>query len=232
MPLRTVLIDVGGTLLEEKTPRAELYAAEARALGRDVDASAMAALMREAHDALPVEVEGGYRYSDRWFEAFMARIFRDRLGVAEAELARVRERLFARFSDPATFRLLPGASELLDELDRLGLRAAAVSNWSTRLELLLERLGLRARLAAVVSSAVERREKPDPALFRVALERTATAAAEALHVGDHPEKDVAGARAAGIEAVLYDPRGAHRALDLPRVESHEELARLVRERAA
>lgn len=44
--------------------------------------------------------------------------------------------------------------------------------------------------------------KPQPAMFRSILERTGTAAEEALVVGDNPDADVVAARRAGIESAL------------------------------
>jgi putative hydrolase of the HAD superfamily len=45
-------------------------------------------------------------------------------------------------------------------------------------------------------------EKPDPRIFRAALDALGVAPEEALYVGDLYEVDVVGARAAGISAVL------------------------------
>lgn len=232
MPLKTVFIDVGGTLIEENPSRAAIYAAVAAARGRRVSPDDMARHMRVAHDALPVVVGGCYRYSDPWFEAFMEHVFSRDLGLGAELLPGIAAELFERFSDPATFRVFPGALEFLDDLDALGIGAAAVSNWSGRLEALLARLGIAERLRAVVASADERCEKPSAELFRRALERTGTSAPDALHAGDNPERDLAGARAAGIEAVLVDHHGAWRDLATARVTSFAELGAFVRERAA
>jgi FMN phosphatase YigB (HAD superfamily) len=49
-------------------------------------------------------------------------------------------------------------------------------------------------------------EKPDPAIFRAALERAGVTPAEAIHVGDSPSADVHGAHAAGIRPILLDRR--------------------------
>jgi putative hydrolase of the HAD superfamily len=48
-------------------------------------------------------------------------------------------------------------------------------------------------------------EKPDPRIFRLALERAGLAPDEAVYVGDIYSIDVLGARAAGMGAVLLDP---------------------------
>ena len=62
-------------------------------------------------------------------------------------------------------------------------------------------------LEFVVDSQVEGVEKPDPRIFRIALERLGVAASRALYVGDIRAVDEAGARAAGMHFVLIDPYG-------------------------
>jgi REG-2-like HAD superfamily hydrolase len=207
MALRALLLDFGGTLATEVPSRGELYARSARARGVDVTAERMAARMAAVHRDMPREWAGRPRYADPWFEEFIQRVFHGELGVAAAELPSVTRELFARFSDAASFRLFPGALDLLRAARGRSLRTAVVSNWSEHLEELLTNLGLRALLDVVLSSAVEGLEKPDPALFVRALEALGVGAGEALHAGNEPELDVAGARAAGIEAVLVAPSG-------------------------
>jgi HAD-hyrolase-like/Anti-sigma-28 factor, FlgM len=65
----------------------------------------------------------------------------------------------------------------------------------------------------VIDSVMVGAAKPDPAIFRAALERCATDAAGAVHIGDMVSADVAGARAAGIEAIHLDPARRCRATD-------------------
>jgi len=207
MSVRALLLDFGGTLASERASRAALYAAAGERFGVPVGEERMAELMRAAHAALPLRVDGAFRYGERWFAAFIERIFVTELGLAPVRLGELAAELCARFADPATFRVTAGAEELLDAARRAGLRAAVVSNWSERLEPLLAGLGLRARLDAVLASAVEGVEKPDPELFQRALARLGVAAAAAVHLGNHWENDVGGARAAGITPIFYDPSG-------------------------
>lgn len=47
--------------------------------------------------------------------------------------------------------------------------------------------------------------KPDPAIFRVALERLDCAPAEAVMIGDSWSADIVGARSAGMHAVWFNP---------------------------
>lgn len=48
--------------------------------------------------------------------------------------------------------------------------------------------------------------KPDPQPFNEALRRAGVAAEQALHIGDHPDDDIAGAQGAGFSAVWFNPQ--------------------------
>lgn len=93
-----------------------------------------------------------------------------------------------------------------------GYTLGVVSNWEPSLAPTLGRLGLDRYFQAIVISAVEGFWKPDPRLFEVALERLEVSAGTALNVGDHLGRDVEGANAAGIQAVLLDRFNDHREL--------------------
>ena len=105
------------------------------------------------------------------------------------------------------FRAFDDAAPALEELRERGLRLVVVSNWDYALPEVLERVGLLGLLDGVVTSAGVAAAKPDPAIFRAALEVAGADASEALHVGDSSEEDIAGASAAGIRAVLLDRSG-------------------------
>jgi len=63
------------------------------------------------------------------------------------------------------------------------------------------RCGLEGRFGFVVFSQDHGVEKPDPALFEVAMRQAGCGARELLHVGDSLEDDVAGTRRAGVRSV-------------------------------
>jgi HAD superfamily hydrolase (TIGR01450 family) len=68
--------------------------------------------------------------------------------------------------------------------------------------------------------------KPEPPLFRIALDRLGLSAAEAAMVGDSREADIAGARAVGMRTVLYAPGGAEAGDADVIVKSFADLGRL------
>ncbi|MBK3435382.1 HAD family hydrolase [Pseudomonas sp. MF7448] len=49
--------------------------------------------------------------------------------------------------------------------------------------------------------------KPDARLFQEALQRGGVDASAAVHIGDHPGDDIAGAQQAGLRAVWFNPTG-------------------------
>ena len=132
-----------------------------------------------------------------------AAVVQESLGTS-LPLADVEDALLAAIR----FRPYPEVPAALERLRAGGARLAVVSNWDVSLHDVLERTGLRGLVDAVVISAELGAAKPDPAIFRAALERLGATAAETVHVGDSVETDVAGARAAGLEAVLVARNGA------------------------
>ncbi|HEY6795942.1 MAG TPA: HAD family hydrolase [Kineosporiaceae bacterium] len=69
--------------------------------------------------------------------------------------------------------------------------------------------------------------KPDPAIFRPALEALGTTAARTLYVGDTVHADVHGATAAGMPAVQLDPYDLHADFDHARLPDVGALADLL-----
>jgi putative hydrolase of the HAD superfamily len=141
-------------------------------------------------------------------------------GRDEASLAELRERCAEIVSgelgmevtvdqlvDAIRFDAYPDAAPALRELRERGLRLVVVSNWDCSLPTVLERCGLGELLDGAVSSAEAGARKPDPAIFAPALKLAECEPDEALHVGDTPEEDVAGARAAGIRPLLIARAG-------------------------
>ncbi|NIM64057.1 MAG: HAD-IA family hydrolase, partial [Acidobacteria bacterium] len=146
----------------------------------------------------------------------------------DAELAhKALEMLREAFRQPAAWQVYPDVFPALDALKADGVRLGVVSNWDSRLPGILDMLGLAGYFDTVGVSHLEGVEKPDPALFSRVLERMNGDPRHALHVGDIPELDGAGARAAGIDDVLVDRAGR---LDasygaLPDLETLPEIAR-------
>jgi putative hydrolase of the HAD superfamily len=101
----------------------------------------------------------------------------------------------------------PEAAAALGRVKAAGLVTGVISNSNGSVRSILEATGLARDLRFVIDSSVVGVEKPDPRIFEIALAEAGVPAADAVYVGDFYSVDVLGARAAGLDAVLLDPRG-------------------------
>jgi putative hydrolase of the HAD superfamily len=118
----------------------------------------------------------------------------------------------------------PGAVEAIRTLAARGLALAIVSNTGrtpgTVLRQLLARAGILDAFAVFSFSDECRVRKPAAAIFHQTLAEARFDPASAVHVGDDPLNDVAGARAVGMRALHYVPGGGRGAGDADAVLRH------------
>ena len=206
-----------------ESPGPRLRAGLARA-GVHVSAeSAKQAFHAEIRYYLAHHVEGRDPASLSDLRDRCAAVLREALGEPALPLALVRHAMLHAIR----FEPYPDTAPALRELRALGLRLVVASNWDSSLPEVLEQAGLAALVDGVVASAVVGADKPHPALFEAALELAGCPPDRAVHVGDSPDKDVDGARAAGLRAVLIDREGADGAAGGERIRSLAELARVL-----
>jgi putative hydrolase of the HAD superfamily len=175
--LDAVTIDAYGTLVELDRPverLRELLAA--RGIDRDE---------RVVRDAFHAEVAYYSAHKVEGRDAESLSDLRDRCAAVFAEAAGANGLETGEFMAALVFAELPGARGGLERLRAHGLALAVVSNWDVGLHDHLDALGLAPFFAAIVTSAEVGAEKPDPAIFRAALDRLGVAPERSLHVGDH-----------------------------------------------
>src|SRR5206468_6755823 len=88
------------------------------------------------------------------------------------------------------FDLYEDVMPVLEELRGAGLKLGLVSNGARDLAEFVRHHRLGVDVA--VASRYHGKVKPDPTIFRKALDRLGVTAAEAAMVGDQPEDDIAG----------------------------------------
>ncbi|MCB1538117.1 MAG: HAD family phosphatase [Rhodospirillales bacterium] len=104
--------------------------------------------------------------------------------------------------------LVPGTSELKDNLRARGVKVFALTNFSAEKWTLAQSLWpTLARFDGVVCSGVERVAKPDPAIYRVLFNRHALDPAACLFIDDLPA-NVAAARDLGMRGHVFTNAGA------------------------
>ncbi|MEE1823883.1 HAD hydrolase-like protein [Streptomyces sp. BE20] len=139
--------------------------------------------------------------ADRWW-AHITTVIRDaltRLGMDPEMAAAAAHATRATYIDTRAWSLYPIALHTLDHLRAEGWQHVVVSNHVPELPAILDALGVTPRLTAVINSAATGYEKPHLEAFRRA--RAAAGPGLLWMVGDNPYADVAGAQAAGINAI-------------------------------
>ena len=140
--------------------------------------------------------------------AFLDALFGE-AGVPDGRLADVRATLERLHGERHLWSgIAADTHEALGRLRAAGLRLGVVSNSDGRVEEALRAAGLEHYFDVIVDSTLAGVEKPDPAIFLPALEALGVRPEEAVYVGDLYDVDVAGARAAGMAAILFAPGDA------------------------
>jgi putative hydrolase of the HAD superfamily len=190
--LDAVTVDGYGTLLHLDDPIPALVSALA-AHGVERDTGAVAnAFAREVAHYMPLAHTGRDTASLASLRRECVAVFLGALGSSVPP-----ESFVDDFIGALVFSAAPGAAETLELLRGRGLRLAVVANWDCALPGHLEAARLDGYFDAVVTSARAGVAKPDPGIFRLALDELRVEPERALHVGDEPI-DEEGARAAGL----------------------------------
>ena len=222
-PVRAVLLDALGTLVGLEPPGPRLREALLRGGGVDVGLEAAErGFAAEIGHYLAHHMRGSDREGLERLRDECAAVLHEALDAPGLDRAVVRSAML----ESLEFTPFPDAEPALRFLRERGVRLVVASNWDCSLPSWLERAGLGGLIDGAVSSAVVGEAKPSPAVFLAALAEAGAAPAEALHVGDSVENDVAGARAAGIRAVLVARDGAAPA-GVESVRSLEDLPSLL-----
>jgi putative hydrolase of the HAD superfamily len=135
--------------------------------------------------------------------------------------------LYGRFTSYESYRLFPDVIPTLTACRAAGLTLGIVSNFEAWLEGMLIEMEVAPFFSFMVISGKEGVEKPDPAIFRLALERSGVAPEEAVFVGDHPRLDIEAARKLGMTGVLIDRPGRYDDFEGLRVRTLTDLLPIV-----
>jgi len=201
---RAVLFDLDDTLFDHRTSAREALRAIHRGHAADLDFGAL-----ERHHAIHLE-------------ELHLEVLAGRIGLDDARRERFR-RVFLALGVPlepeavnavatayrsgymTSRRALAGAAALLTAVRRHARIVIVTNNLLDEQQDKLQYCGLAPLVDALVASEDVGVSKPDPGIFRIALERAGVPADQAVMVGDSWANDIAGARGAGIRAVWFNP---------------------------
>lgn len=196
--VRAVTFDIGGTLIAPWPSVGHIYAQVAAEHGH----TGLAPELLNQQFGTAWQARKDFQHTQaQWAELVDATFF----GLIDAIPSRTFfPQLFERFVQPAAWRIFDDVRPALDMLRSRGLRLGVISNWDHRLRPLLRGLNLVDYFECLVISCEVGCSKPARGAFERAAKLMSLAPETLLHVGDSPEMDVQGARAAGFGAVLLD----------------------------
>jgi putative hydrolase of the HAD superfamily len=205
-PLRAIFLDIGDTIMRPNPSWEHVYALAFEEFGIKVEMEALRHALRTAYHHGGWGMDGGFEPSAE--TSFQRTVAIDATAIAALGLEQVPEAFYRRLSElfmlTSHWHIFPDAYPTLKALkDRL-LIVGAVSNWVWNLPELLHALDLVRHFDFIAASARIGFEKPDRRIFEWALEQADVPPESVIHVGDHLDADIEGARATGIEAVLID----------------------------
>lgn len=223
--MRAVIFDAGNTLLRMNYA---IIAEHLQARGRAVTLDQVEEAELRARVRLDPHLAPGGSTESRDTHGWYLRYMLEHLAITEEAEVEAIARWRRGYNLPVGLwnRADPEALAAVRLVREAGLVAGVISNSNGSVRSILEQTGLAAHLHFIIDSSVVGVEKPDPRIFRLGLREAGVAPDEAVYVGDLYSVDVLGARAAGLEGILLDPRGFWAPRDCPLARGLDEAVRL------
>ncbi len=216
-PLCAVFLDIGDTVMRPNPSWEHVYAMAFEEFGVDVDIDELYTALRSAYHHGGWGMEGGFDPTEE--TSFQRTVKIDAAAIAELGLQPMPDAFYRRLAElfmvTSHWHIFDDAYPALEQLKARGLTVGAVSNWVWNLPELLHALDLVSHFDFIAASARIGFEKPHPRIFEWALNKANVPPQTVIHVGDHVDADVEGARGVGIEGVLIDRAGRYRPDEVP-----------------
>ncbi|XP_023676406.2 haloacid dehalogenase-like hydrolase domain-containing protein 3 [Paramormyrops kingsleyae] len=236
--VRLVLWDVKDTLLRVRRSVGQQYCEEATRAGLTLSPAEVDTAFRRAYRQQSALYPNYGIAQGLGGQAWWARVVRDtflQCGVRdEVLLDRLAHNLYHGFSRPENWEVFSDSERTLRSCASLGLQLGVVSNFDLRLESILHGYGLLPYFSFLVTSEGAGVAKPNPDIFRKALQKCGLPAASVAHVGDSYINDYLAARSLGIRGFLLDRGGGEGSAQVPsedRLLSLDELPSRLKQNA-
>jgi putative hydrolase of the HAD superfamily len=226
LTIKAVFFDMGNTLVrydyglpEEVFQRVLISLGISRSL--DDTEKAFLNAEKEAEDINLLASMGKMKRDEFWHK--WDSLVLKHLGIAEhEELAK--SFTHSKWMDFVDSTLYPEVKEVLLELKRRGLKVGLISNgYEEEIDFILEKVNLeKETFDIIIGVDTIKKIKPNPDIFKYAINKLDVKPEEAIFVGDNVEADYKGAENAGIHALLID-RAENRQIDLRTIKNLKEL---------
>ncbi len=227
---KTIIFDVNGTLLGYEDPLGfeKRFAAACGDFGATISAEEVRQALGTAIHQWSERKQENYRRASngeqyRQTMTLFYQTLLTALGVP-GDSHQQADSLYERFIVREGFMPPFGdVKETLEQLRAQGIRLGILSNYPPHLEDTLKQHGLRDYFDFLVVSSLVGLEKPDPAIFELAIEKAGCSKGEILHIGDDPHDDIRGAQVVGLSVILIDRHDRWHEVDCLRIRSLSEL---------
>jgi putative hydrolase of the HAD superfamily len=205
--LKAIFFDAAETLFHLPKGVGYHYALVGQGLDMKLNADELDRAFASAWKQMPARSATGLPREDDdkgWWRELVDRIL-DQVSpsLQEPDRDTFFEVAYQHFAEAGVWELYPEVIEVLESLcGRFEL--SVISNFDGRLRMILEQLGVSKFFRYVFISSELGADKPDPAIYRQALEVISFAPNEILHVGDDPERDWNAAAKAGLQVFKLD----------------------------
>jgi putative hydrolase of the HAD superfamily len=205
--IKTIFFDAVGTLFYLTKSVGDHYALVADEVGLKLDPIALDRAFFATWKKMPARaaIDGPRENDDKdWWRELVDFVLNDVApSLNELDRANFFEIAYEHFAEAGVWEAYPEVVEVLEKL-QLRFQLAIVSNFDGRLRMILEHLSLSKFFKHVFVSSEIGTDKPDPEIFRRALQFSGFAADQVLHAGDDPERDWKAATAAGLSTFELD----------------------------
>jgi putative hydrolase of the HAD superfamily len=205
---KVIFLDAVGTLFGVQGSVGEVYSQIARQFGVDVAAEVLdQAFYKSFKGASPMAFPGmsAVDIPERefaWWWAIAAETFQQ-AGVLNqfTDFSEFFTALYHHFSTAEPWFVYPDTYSSLENWRSLEIELGVLSNFDSRLHKVLPALGLENFFTSVTISTEVGAAKPDPKVFKTALNRHNCLPEAAWHIGDSFKEDYEGAKAVGMRGI-------------------------------
>jgi putative hydrolase of the HAD superfamily len=215
--IEAILFDVGQTFLYPDFPFLKTLLAEYGVATDTIPLQKGAALAREKI----------FRYRDKenWKEYF--NFWLQAAGAPEPAIPEITARIYERHRREHLWSWLdPAAPEVFAQLQNMGYRLGVISNSDGSIAAAMKKFGVSHFFDCTIDSHIVGVQKPDPGIFALALQQLGLPAECCVYVGDNYDRDVLGARGAGLLPMLIDPFEVVAEHDVTRIKELPQLVKL------
>ena len=206
-PLKAIFFDAAGTLFHLPRGVGYHYALVGHEIGLQLNSRQLDRAFTAAWNSMPARppIDGPREDDDKDWWRQLVNLVLDETSPTLGELDRDNffEIAYEHFTEAGVWELYPEVLEVLGKLTQR-FQLSVVSNFDGRLRMILEQLGVSKFFKQVFLSSELGADKPDPEIFRRALNVIRLQPNEVLHVGDDPQRDWKAGTAAGLSIFQLD----------------------------